>query len=61
MEPVLINIAKRLFERRIEEPEMKFSRSVAGWTLYDFNVHEQVTDLHVYPNEIPLECRFKCT
>lgn len=40
VDPVLINIAKRLFERRIEGPEMKFSRSVATCTLYDLNVHE---------------------
>lgn len=48
MDPVLINIAKRMFGRRIEGPEMKFSRSVVGCTLYDHNVNEEERDLHVY-------------
>lgn len=50
MEPVLINIAKRLFGRRIEGTEMKFSRSVAGCTSYDHNMNEEVRDVLVYSN-----------
>jgi hypothetical protein len=48
MEPVLINISKRLFDTRIERLKVKFFRSVAACTLYDCKINEEERESCMY-------------